>query len=92
MLKRATIGISLVLAFVAALVTLAGCSPERPVVVKPPPELLSCQAEPIAPVLPAHDQQAARDMLIGVYVLALVEAGQDCRSRVDALKVWAGAL
>jgi hypothetical protein len=31
-------------------------------------------------------------MLIGVYVLALVDAGADCRARVDAIKAWADAL
>lgn len=75
-----------------ALASLAACTPERPAIVKPPVELTTCAAEPVAPVLPGRTDQAARDMVIGTYILALVMAGADCRARVDALRAWSDAL
>ena len=75
-----------------ALASLAACTPERPAIVKPPVELTTCAAEPVAPVLPDRTDQAARDMVIGTYILALVMAGADCRARVDAVRAWSEAL
>ena len=75
-----------------ALASLAACTPERPAIVKPPVELTTCAAEPVAPALPGHDAQAARDMVVGTYILALVSAGADCRDRIAALKSWSEAL
>ena len=75
-----------------ALASLAACTPERPAIVKPPVELMTCAAEPVAPVLPGRTDQAARDMVVGTYILALVMAGADCRARVDALRAWSDAL
>jgi hypothetical protein len=92
MIRRATTEIAVYLVIITAIIALMGCTPDRPVIVKPPVELTTCAPEPIAPVLPGREEQAARDMLIGVYVLALVDAGADCRARVDAIKAWADAL
>ncbi|MEN9924064.1 MAG: hypothetical protein RL268_190 [Pseudomonadota bacterium] len=99
--RRAATEIAIWLGIVAAIIALAGCTRERPVIVKPPVELLSCQAEPVAPVLPPQDWssidvakaiQAIRDKLTGLWVLDSVKAGQDCRNKVGATRAWAGAL
>lgn len=92
MLKRAATEIAVYLGLIAAIIALAACGQERPAIVKPPVELLACEAEPVAPALPGHDAQAARDMIVGTYILALVSAGADCRDRIAALKSWSEAL
>lgn len=92
MIKRAATEIAVYLGILAAVIALAACTPERPAIIKPPVELMTCAAEPVAPVLPDRTEQAARDMVVGTYILALVMAGADCRARVDALRAWGDAL
>jgi len=57
-----------------------------------PPELTTCMAEPEAPVIPARDgtdaTQLQRDKLTLGYILGLIEAGGDCRSRVAGVRAW----
>lgn len=42
-----------------------------------PPALLACRPEPPPPPAPADDRAVAR------YILALADAGADCRDRLD---------
>jgi hypothetical protein len=58
------------------------------VLVLPPAELAECAPEPPAPDLPAREFQMARDLLVFDYILALREAGGDCRAKVNGLRVW----
>lgn len=75
------------LALIAPL-ALAACQQSRPVLVLPPLELTTCAERPVAPELPPREQQYERDTLTLDYVLALVEAHGDCRSKVEGLRVW----
>ena len=76
--------------------SLGACTPQRVERVKPPADLLTCAPEPEAPALPpvpwgtdaARAVQAARDRVTLAFILKLVEAGADCRSRVDGVREW----
>lgn len=57
---------------------------------KPPPSLLTCSAEPVAPELPAPGIE--RDRLVLGYVLALRAAYGDCAANLAGVKAWADAL
>lgn len=57
---------------------------------KPPPELLTCQAEPATPDLP--DPGIERDRLVLGYVLALRAAYGDCAAKVSGVRAWSDAL
>lgn len=80
----------------AASVALTACAPQRVERVKPPADLLTCAPEPEAPALPpvpwgtdaARAVQADRDRVTLAFILKLVEAGADCRSRVDGVREW----
>lgn len=82
---------------VAALVALTACAPERVQITPPPVYLTFCQAEPAAPSLPpvpwgtdtARTVQGERDKATLEFILALVEAGGDCRAKVAGLAEWA---
>ena len=71
---------------------LTACGPARPVIAKPPVALLSCQDEPLAPDLPARDQQAARDRMTLEYLLSLRSAWGDCSAKVAGVKAWADSI
>lgn len=71
---------------------LTACAQERPVIAKPPVALLSCSDEPIAPDLPARDQQDARDRLTLEYLLSLRGAWGDCHSAVAGIAAWANEM
>lgn len=60
------------------------------VAVKPPAELLTCSAEPLAPELPAPGIE--RDQIVLAYLLAMRAAYGDCASKVAGIKGWADAL
>lgn len=70
----------------------AACGQARIETIKPPADLLACADEPVAPDLPARDQQDARDRMVLDYVLALRGAWGDCRAKVDGLNAWAMGL
>lgn len=60
--------------------------------VKPPVVLTECADEPLAPDLPARDQQAERDRLTLDYILGLRSAWGDCKSKVAGIKAWSAGL
>lgn len=57
---------------------------------KPPPSLLTCSAEPVAPELP--EPGIERDRIVLAYLLAMRAAYGDCASKVAGVKSWADAL
>lgn len=71
-----------------SIVALAGCGQPEPVVLTPPPALLTCADEPPVPELPSPEYQKERDVLTLAYVLALRSAWGDCRSKVDGVRAW----
>lgn len=71
--------------------TLSACAPKPlAVAVKPPPELLTCADEPVAPEV--GDPGVERDRIVLGYVLAMRAAYGDCASKVAGIKIWADAL
>ncbi len=56
-----------------------GCASAPPPAVVVPPSLLACRPEPPVPAAP-DDQALAR------WILDLAEAGEDCRSRLSAVR------
>ena len=70
---------------------LTACGPKVAVkATKPPPELLTCAGQPVAPVLPPPGIE--RDRIVSEWVLAYHEAWGDCASKVAGVKRWADAL
>ena len=53
---------------------------------KPGPELLTCTDEPIVPI--ELTQAGATDVQAAAFNQTALEAGADCRSKLDALKKW----
>lgn len=51
----------------------------------PPDELLTCRPSPSVP-----DQ--ADDHIVALYIVDLWDAGQDCRSRIDAIRSWTASV
>lgn len=70
------------------LIALAACDQPTPVVLTPPPALLSCANEPTPPNLPTPERQRERDEMTLAYILALRSAWGDCRSKVDGVRSW----
>ena len=67
-------------------ICLPGCGED--VVVKPvpvPPQFLSCKAEPATPA-------ETTDKSVANFIIDLVEAGADCRSKVRAIRDWSAKL
>ena len=65
-----------------------GCASNRqPVAVVrvPPPERLTCKAEPAVPAI-------ATDATVAGYIVELAGAGQNCRSAMAWIKDWAEAV
>lgn len=66
---------------------------ERVRIATPPIELLTCDAMPSAPALPALDgmaeTQRARDVMMLGYVLALRSAYGSCAGNLAGVKAWA---
>lgn len=60
------------------------------VATKPPARLLTCQAEPGAPELPAPGIE--RDRIVLAYLLAMRAAYGDCASKVAGVRAWSDAL
>ena len=60
------------------------------VAVKPPASLLTCQAEPGPPELPAPGIE--RDRIVLSYLLAMRAAYGDCASKLSGVRAWAAAL
>lgn len=73
---------------VLPLLALAACGQPTPVVLTPPPALLSCADEPTPPNLPTPERQRERDEMTLAYILALRSAWGDCRSKVDGVREW----
>lgn len=80
-----------------ALLALAACGQDRPVLILPPAELAQCSDEPQAPDLPRIDWESvetaqpvvkARDAMMLTYVLAMRSAWGDCRAKVEGLATW----
>lgn len=70
---------------------LTACGPKVAVkATKPPPALLTCSAEPVAPELPVPGIE--RDRIVLAYLLAMRAAYGDCASKVAGVKSWADAL
>lgn len=66
---------------------MSGCGSDKRILsIKPPPQLLTCADEPLAPPSPVTDAANAE------FIIAALEAGEDCRSKVRATAVWAGEL
>ena len=66
----------------------SGCaSSKKPVVVirVPPPERLTCKAEPDAPAI-------ATDASVSRFIVDLAESGQSCRSALRWVKDWAAGV
>lgn len=82
--------IFLALAAVLALSACAGTpAPQAPVVrtetvpVGPPDSLLTCR---VAPLAPTGDEYTQAD--VARYIVRLSEAGEDCRSKLNAVRRW----
>lgn len=77
-------------------ITLAACSPARPVVLTPPAHLLHCADAPAVPIVPPRDgtldRERERDQITVKLWLDEREAGADCRGKVDAMRVWSEGL
>ena len=69
---------------------LTACGPKPPVATKPPPELLTCSAEPLAPDV--GEPGIERDRIVLAYVLALRAAWGDCSGNLAGIRAWADAL
>lgn len=76
---------------------MTACGQDRPRIATPPAEYLTCQADPVAPALPAFDWsnidraravQRQRDQLTIDFELGLRAAGGDCRAKVAAIRAW----
>lgn len=71
-----------------AVVPLAACGQPEPIVITPPPALLTCKAAPAIPeALPAQGT-VERDAATVALWLAEREAGADCRSQLSGVRVW----
>lgn len=57
-----------------------GCAPAPPAALVVPPSLLTCAPEPTAP-------EAPDDPALARWILDLAEAGADCRSRLNAIRM-----
>jgi hypothetical protein len=83
MLKRKTTALSLL----CSATLLAGCADPEPRLIResrlerlaPPPTLLACQESPEPPVIATQRDVAA-------FMVLLWEAGEDCRSKLAALR------
>ena len=53
---------------------------------KPGSELLTCSDEPVVPI--ELTQAGATDVQAAAFNQAALEAGADCRSKLDALRKW----
>lgn len=74
--------------FATPLLALAACGQPVPVVLTPPPALLSCADEPPPPDLPTPERQRERDELTLAYILALRSAWGDCAAKVNGVRTW----
>lgn len=75
------------LAIISTLV-LAACGQPTPLILTPPPALLTCKPAPAIPTeLPAQGT-AERDAATVALWLAEREAGADCRSQLSGVKRW----
>lgn len=73
------------------MLSLAGCGPKViAVATKPPPELLTCADEPLAPILPSPGIE--RDRIVADWLLAMRAAWGDCSAKVQGVKAWADRL
>lgn len=71
--------------------SLAGCEKKViAVAVKPPPALLTCAGEPLAPILPPPGIE--RDRIVTDWLLAYRTAWGDCAAKVSGISAWAKAL
>lgn len=72
-----------------ASVSLIACT-EHVRLTTPPAELLTCEAMPPAPDLPAQtpETQRARDMLTLGYILALRTAYGSCAGNLAGVRAW----
>lgn len=61
---------------------LTGCGETRVERITPPPERLTCKAQPAPP--PGNT-----DKEVAGFIVDLIEAGQDCRSALEWIKDWA---
>jgi hypothetical protein len=68
-----------------------GCGSDRPAdlipvvqreIVRPPPELLDCAAEPPIPPVTLDTEETD-------YLASALDAGADCRDRLARVKAWA---
>lgn len=66
--------------------TLAACGQPDPIVLTPPPALLTCQPAPAVPELPPPGIE--RDKVTLALWLAEREAGADCRAKVRGTAAW----
>lgn len=75
----------------AIFLTLSGCEEKVIAVgVKPPPALLTCAGEPLAPILPPRGIE--RDRIVTEWVLAYRAAWADCASKIAGVRKWADTL
>lgn len=73
----------------AACVALASCGQPEPIVITPPPALLTCKPAPAVPqTLPPQGTLEREQATVGLW-LAEREAGADCRAAVAGVKAWA---
>lgn len=86
--KRATM---LAILTIPLLPLLSGCEEKVIAVgVKPPPALLTCAGEPLAPILPPRGIE--RDRIVTEWVLAYRAAWADCASKIAGVRKWADTL
>jgi hypothetical protein len=73
-------------------VILASCGQPEPLIITPPPALLTCADEPAPPQLPPRDGTPAtelvRDKAMLEGYLALRSAWGDCHAKVEGVKAW----
>ena len=71
--------------------SLTACGDREPVkATKPPPELLTCAGQPVAPVLPPPGIE--RDRIVSEWVLAYHAAWGDCSAKLQGIRAWSEAL
>ena len=67
---------------------LAACGQPAPIILTPPPALLTCKPAPKVPAELPPQGTIERERATVELWLAEREAGADCRSAVDGLRAW----
>ena len=71
-----------------AMLALAGCGQPAPMILTPPPALLTCKPAPAVPAELPPQGTVERDRATVNLWLAEKEAGADCRSQLSGVRAW----